>query len=234
MKLDLPFTSVILLSGGMGSRMNQSLPKQYLSLLGKPIIHYSLEIFSSISEIDEIIVVCEKEDQKYFTQSSKPITFAQPGERRQDSVFNGLQATSSKSELICVHDGARPFISTEMVLEVLKTGYKEKAAVVGVPVKFTVKIAKDNQTVETTPDRSKVWEIQTPQVVEKAMLIQGFKHAETYGLDVTDDVSLVEHLGLPVKLVMGSYSNLKITTPEDLLLAKKIAENLRTKEIQFS
>jgi 2-C-methyl-D-erythritol 4-phosphate cytidylyltransferase len=218
-------TSVILLAGGMGTRMGAATPKQYLVLKDKPLVRYSFEVFLTLPEIDEIVVVCDPQFKKLFhSTSSKPVVFALPGHRRQDSVFNGLQAASHA--LICIHDGARPFISKELVLKVLEQGRKYGAATLGVPVKFTVKESDPNHFVTHTPDRNKLWEIQTPQVLDRELLNQGFTYAHQHEITVTDDVSLAELLNKSVKLVEGSPTNLKITVPADLVIANQLIEIL--------
>ncbi len=217
-------TSVILLAGGIGTRMKALIPKQYLSLRGKPIAQYSFDLFLTIPEVLEVIVVCETRYQDLFktTNASPNIKFAEPGPRRQDSLFKGLQQISQNSTLVCVHDSARPFITREMVLRVLQEGRVHGAATVGMPIRFTVKERTPEGFVKQTLDRSLIWEIQTPQVTTPELLRKGFEKALAHNIDVTDDVALVELLGRPVKLVEGSYGNLKITTPEDVAIAEKL------------
>lgn len=213
--------SVILLAGGHGSRMKCNLPKQYLELHGKPIAHYSLEMFLSMSDVQEVIVVCDPAYCHYF--SSYGVKFALPGERRQDSLYNGLKAASC--EWICVHDSVRPFITVEMTQRLFADGKKMGAATVGMPMKWTVKLCKENNLVQNTLDRNLVWEGQTPQFLSKTVLLSGFSHAIEHDLTVTDDVSLAEIIGHPVKLVEGAYNNIKITTPEDMIIAQELHRN---------
>ncbi|MEI8365836.1 MAG: 2-C-methyl-D-erythritol 4-phosphate cytidylyltransferase [Parachlamydiaceae bacterium] len=214
-------TSAILLAGGIGSRMHTSSPKQFLSLGGKPIVRYSFDLFLEMPEIAEIVVVCDPAYRVFFESvtSNKPIHFALPGTRRQDSLYHGLQAATLSHELICVHDAARPLIDREIVLRVLEAGERWGAATAGMPVKFTVKQSTPHNFVASTPDRSHLWEIQTPQVLRRDILEEGFCYAQQHGITVTDDVSLAELLGKEVKLVEGSYTNLKITTASDLIVA---------------
>ena len=220
-------TSVVLLAGGTGTRMQASLPKQFLELGGKLIVLHSFDLFLGMAEIDEIVIVCAKNYRELFCKHAgatvqKAVRFAQPGLRRQDSVYNGLLETSAEAEWVCIHDAARPFIDQPLVYRVLEAAKLNGAAAPGVPLRFTVKEWKDEQIVKSTPDRSKLWEIQTPQVVKKTILQEGFRHAEGSGITVTDDVSLAENVGHPVKLVKGSERNIKITLPEDLLLANHL------------
>lgn len=217
--------SAILLAGGTGSRMQLQIPKQYLPIGNKPVALYSFEVFLNLPEIQEIIVVCAKEYQTLFQTDQKQVVFAEPGERRQDSVFNGLQAVQKDSEFVCIHDSARPHITPELVRRVLEAGLMYGAATVGVQARSTIKECNEFAFVKHTPDRSRIWEIQTPQVLRVSLLREGFKHINKKNLTVTDDVSIVEHLKYPVKLVEGDIRNLKITTQEDLLIAEQFLQN---------
>ncbi|MBS0629662.1 MAG: 2-C-methyl-D-erythritol 4-phosphate cytidylyltransferase [Verrucomicrobia bacterium] len=210
--------SAILLSGGIGSRMGITTPKQYLPLAGKIIALHSYELLKQIDRIKEVIVVCDTEYKSHFKNGK----FAEPGERRQDSLFNGLQHVSEDSEFVLVHDAARPLIKKEDIEAVIDAGLKFNAACLATPVKMTIKQADHNCMVIQTLPRDTLFEIQTPQVLKKEFLIRGFEKAEKQNLTVSDDVSLAEILGLPVKLVMGSYENIKVTTPEDLLFAENV------------
>jgi 2-C-methyl-D-erythritol 4-phosphate cytidylyltransferase len=212
--------SVILLAGGRGTRMGSSCPKQYLQLVDKPVIQYSIDLFKQIDVVKEIVVVSEPEYRHLFPG----FKFALPGERRQDSVYNGLQVVSRESDLICIHDSARPLITVEMVQRLLHEAKSIGAAALGVPVKATIKEMTPETHVKQTLDRSTLWEIQTPQAMYPHLLQRGFALAREKGLTVTDDVSLVEFLGEPVKLVQGCYRNIKITTPEDLIVAETYAK----------
>lgn len=212
--------SAILLAGGTGSRMQAATPKQFLPLNGKHIFRYSLELFLSIPEINEVVVVCEPQYRHLFADDD--VVFALPGQRRQDSVYNGLMAIASDSEYVCIHDSARPFITKETVLNVAAAAKEYGAATLGMPIKFTVKVCDNNLLVKNTPDRANIWEIQTPQVIRHDLLKKGFHQVNRDGITVTDDVSVVEVIGHPVKLVSGSYNNIKITTPDDLSFSEHL------------
>ncbi|KAG7976790.1 hypothetical protein I3843_06G167700 [Carya illinoinensis] len=222
--------SVILLAGGKGKRMGASMPKQYLPLLGQPIALYSLYTFSQLIQVKEIIVVCDPSYKDIFEGTKGKlcveVKFALPGKERQDSVYSGLQAVDSSSELVCIHDSARPLVSTGDIEKVLKDGWLNGAAVLGVPVKATIKEANSQSFVVRTLDRKTLWEMQTPQVIKPDLLKKGFELVNRGGLEVTDDVSIVEHLKHPVYITEGSYTNIKtvlqVTTPDDLLLAERI------------
>ncbi|CAK8564556.1 unnamed protein product [Lathyrus sativus] len=218
--------SVVLLAGGKGKRMGATMPKQYLPLLGQPIALYSFLTFSRMPEVKEIVVVCDPsyrdifEDVKGNCQAE--LKFALPGKERQDSVYNGFQVIDSNSELVCVHDSARPLVLQGDVKKVLKDGLLNGAAVLGVPSKATIKEANSDSFVVRTLDRKTLWEMQTPQVIKPELLRKGFELVNREGLEVTDDVSIVEHLKQPVYITEGSYTNIKVTTPDDLLLAERI------------
>ncbi len=217
--------SVILLAGGKGSRMRSDTPKQFLLLGKKPIAQYSFDLFLQLDEVEEIVVVCDSSYQNLFKSDVKPIVFAEPGERRQDSVYNGLKQAASHSKLICIHDSARPFIKKAFIQKAFLEADLWGASVVGVPVKYTVKLSDSAAFVKETLDRSKVWEMQTPQVIKKEWLEAGFAYAIQNQITVTDDVSLVELLHKPVKLVQGDYTNIKITTPDDLIFGEMILKH---------
>ncbi|KAL6840310.1 hypothetical protein ACP4OV_030120 [Aristida adscensionis] len=218
--------SVILLSGGQGKRMGASMPKQYLPLLGIPIALHSLKTFCQLMEVKEVVVVCDPDYIDVFEGSVEnlqiPLKFARPGKERQDSVFNGLQETDGNSELVCVHDSARPLVSSKDVKKVLGDAAVHGAAVLGVPVKATIKEADSDSFVVKTLDRKTLWEMQTPQVMKPSLLKDGFELVNREGLEVTDDVSIVEYLKHPVYITEGSYTNIKVTTPDDLLLAERL------------
>lgn len=221
-----PF-SVILLAGGRGMRMKSAIPKQYLTLHQKPLALYSFEVLASLPEVEDFIVVCEPQYEILFSHHPKAkelrLAFARPGLRRQDSVFNGLERVSNHS-LVCIHDSARPLIDSSIVRQVVQAANKWNAAVVGVKVRSTIKVCDEAQMVIDTPNRASLWEIQTPQVIQLHLLREGFAYAQQHQLTVTDDVSLVELLGKPVKVVEGSYLNIKVTTPEDLICVEKLIE----------
>ncbi|XVF75105.1 hypothetical protein PTKIN_Ptkin13bG0161400 [Pterospermum kingtungense] len=218
--------SVILLAGGKGKRMGASMPKQYLPLLGQPIALFSLYTFSHMIEVKEIVVVCDPSYKDIFEETEEKINvdlkFALPGKERQDSVYSGLQEVDLNSELVCIHDSARPLVTSEDVEKVLKDGWMVGAAVLGVPVKATIKEANSESYVVRTLDRKTLWEMQTPQVIKPELLRKGFDLVNRESLEVTDDVSIVEHLNHPVYVTEGSYTNIKVTTPDDLLLAERI------------
>lgn len=214
--------SVILLAGGTGSRIGGSCPKQFLPLAGLPIALHSLRLLASLDDAREIVIVCQEMYKHHFLSFNAPcpILFTPPGTRRQDSVRQGLLATCKESSFICIHDSARPFLEQKDLLRVIGSAKEKGASALAVPVKQTIKQIDSLGIVEKTFDRSHLLEVQTPQVMRRDLLIQGFEIAEKNTLSVTDDLSLVELTGHPVTLILGSSRNIKITTPEDLMLAE--------------
>jgi len=207
--------SAILLSGGLGLRMQQTTPKQYLLLHGVPIARRAFDALLTIQDWQEIVIVCDPLYRDLFPSHSW-VRFALPGKERFASVMHGVQALTKLCSLVCIHDAARPLLQTHDLVNVLHEGAKWGAAALAVPVRSTIKEATKEGIVKQTLDRSTLWETQTPQVLHYDLLKQGLA---LHSL-VTDDIALAELLGHKSKLVMGSYSNLKITTKEDFALAK--------------
>lgn len=226
-------TTVIVLAAGQGKRMNSKIHKQYLLIQDKPVIYYTLACLEE-SFVDDVVLVtgageeeyCRKEIiEKYGFHKVRAIVAG--GKERYHSVYQGLKAVTWQSEIIYIHDGARPFISEDMLQRAYEAADKNGACVVGMPVKDTVKIADEKGYVRDTPDRSFVWQIQTPQVFSYRLILDCYtKLIEQEdallkkGIKITDDAMVVEYFSsVPVKLVEGSYRNIKITTPEDLDIA---------------
>ena len=218
--------SIVLLAGGVGKRMGASIPKQYLEIRGKPIATYSMETFSTMPCIGEIVVVCEPEWRPVFEscydnlERQIPVKYASPGAERQDSVLSGLQEVRDGAELVAIHDSARPLIKASDVMACVVDAKRVGAAVLGVPVKPTIKEAGPDGMVVRTLNRSVLWEVQTPQVIEPNLLQQGFQLVQKENLEVTDDVSIIEAMGKPVIITRGCYTNIKVTTPEDMAVAE--------------
>jgi len=224
--------SAIILAAGRGKRLNTPVPKPLVRIGKLPAIVYSLRVLSSHPDIDEIIVVVSAANQRAITKALRKYSFKKikafvlGGARRQDSVDNGLKAVNAKSNWVLIHDSARPFIDRESISKVIFAAKKTGAAILGIPVKATIKSVKAGLLVDRTVDRANLWEIQTPQVFKKELIVRAYKKYSKR--NVTDDASLVEKLGKKVQVVPGSDENIKITTSVDLLFAEEIARrNLR-------
>jgi len=223
-------------AAGRGSRMGAREKKPYLSLSGKPILAYTLSECEKCSLIDEIILVVSESEIEYsrisiveafkFKKVSKIIA---GGLKRQDSVWEGLKALKNDYELVMVHDGVRPFVSQKILEKSIYETLHYKATVVAVPVKDTIKIVSKQGEVLETIDRSRVWMIQTPQTFKHDILKKAYEKAIKDGFYGTDDASLVEKLGIKVKIIPGFYENIKITTPEDLALGEVILKRRTSK-----
>jgi len=216
--------SFILLAGGVGKRMGADMPKQYLPLMGTPIAIHSLKKFAKMDEVGEIVVVCDASYDDVFASVpiEKPLVFARPGKERQDSVYNGMQAAREGAELLAIHDSARPLCAVEDARRCFNDAKIHGAAVLAVQSKATIKEVNKDLSIDKTLDRSRLWEMQTPQVIRPALLRAGYEYVNSKGLEVTDDVSIVEHLGERVQVTPGSYFNLKVTTPEDMFIAERL------------
>jgi len=223
---DINNVAVILLAGGKGKRMKSNVPKQFLPLLGRPVFLRSLDIFQNMKNVvSNIVIVLDesyRDEYKDIVNNDKRITWADPGAERQDSVFNGLSKVDDKCSLVAIHDAARPLVTIDEIMSVLSDAKKHGAAVLGVPMKATVKESVDGEFVLRTVPRSSLWEVHTPQVSTKSLFLKGFDNVKAKNLEVTDDVSVIEALGLPVKLTLGQYTNIKLTTPDDLQVASQI------------
>lgn len=220
--------AAIVLAAGRGKRMNSTVHKQYLLLQGKPVLYYSLKTFEECPFIDEVVLVtgegeisyCQKEIVEKFG-FSKVCAVVPGGKERYHSVYEGLKALK-EPDYVYIHDGARPFVDQEMLIRTRKTVLESQACVVGMPVKDTIKISDGEQNAVETPDRSKVWMIQTPQVFSYPLIYRAYKKLIDGNIqNVTDDAMVLELMEQrQAKLVEGSYQNIKITTPEDLLIAE--------------
>lgn len=254
--VDMDNVGFVLLAGGKGSRMKASMPKQFLTLQGKPVLQHSLDLFldalpaylksQGCSPPNCVVLVLDPSyhsDYQYLLEKyPQQLAFANPGVERQGSVENGLTAliqlaktTTTRAAdaggltFAAIHDSARPLVTIDEICRVVHDAQQVGAAVLGVPCKATIKESDDGQTVLRTIPRSRLWEVHTPQVINIDTLQRGFAKVRAENLEVTDDVSIVEALGEPVKLTLGEYTNLKITTPEDMDVATAILEERKQK-----
>lgn len=223
-------------AAGRGSRMCSKESKPYLALAGKPILAHTLSELEKCSLIDETVLIVAESEIGYARvsivevfQFKKVSKIVAGGLKRQDSVWEGLKALKNDGDVVMVHDGVRPFVSQEILEKSIDETTHYGATVVAVPAKDTVKLVSKRGEVLETLDRSKVWAIQTPQTFKREILQRAYEEAFKDGFYGTDDASLVEELGVGVKIVPGSYENIKITTPEDLALGEAILKRWASK-----
>lgn len=235
--------SVIIVAAGSGRRMNLDINKQYIKLDEKEMITHTIDVFYRNKNIDEI-VVCIKEEEEFFFVNEivnkynfENIKIAYGGAERQDSIYNGLQKVDKKCDIVLIHDGARPFVSDDIINESIKVAKEKDAAVVGVPVRDTIKVVEDG-IVKHTPQRSTLWSAQTPQTFKYDLIMKAYEEAYKNNYYGTDDSMLVEYIGKSISMVMGSYENIKITNQEDINVAeqildlrKKSKKKIKTKKI---
>jgi len=221
--------TAVILAAGKGSRMKAEINKQFLLLQGKPIIVHTLEAFNKCREIDEIIVVTAPEELEHFQGQvlnkyclDKVKRLIPGGAERQQSAYNGVAASSKDSEIVLIHDGARPFVSQQTIINCINEARKHGAASAGMPSKDTIKLVDDDHIVVSTPPRNRVWLTQTPQAFQRELISMAHTRAMEQEVTATDDAMLVELMDCPVKMVEGSYENIKITTPEDILVAEQL------------
>jgi 2-C-methyl-D-erythritol 4-phosphate cytidylyltransferase len=227
----MKFTSVIVLAAGKGQRLKSRVSKPLVKVGAKPLLAYSLKAFARNPRVHEIIVVVSQSNARAVSVMLKDFHPAKikkiilGGKRRQDSVSNGLKSLDAKADLVIIHDAARPFITKEMIDNIMREASEAGAAIAAVPVKATIKEVSGDY-VKKSLERSSLWEIQTPQVFKRSLIQQAY---ERFGkCDVTDDAMLVERMGVKPRVVYGSYTNIKVTTPEDLVIAEAIAKKWKT------
>lgn len=218
--------AAIVLAAGSGKRMNSQVHKQYLIIQDRPVLYYSLKEFED-SAVDEIVLVVGKGEEEFCRKEivdkygiSKVKAIVEGGKERYHSVFEGLKQTSD-ADYVLIHDGARPFVNQDIIRRCMQEVQKYQACVVGMPVKDTIKIADEEGYAKQTPDRKNVWMIQTPQTFSYALIYEAYEEMlKTEDTAITDDAMVLERIkGKKSKLIEGSYRNIKITTPEDLLIA---------------
>lgn len=218
--------AAIVLAAGSGKRMNSKVHKQYLIIQDRPVLYYSLKAFED-SAVDEIVLVVGKGEEEFCRKEivdkygiSKVKAIVEGGKERYHSVFEGLKQTSD-ADYVLIHDGARPFVNQKIIRRCMLEVPEYQACVVGMPVKDTIKIADEGGYAKQTPDRKNVWMIQTPQTFSYALIYEAYEEMlKTEDTAITDDAMVLERIkGKKSKLIEGSYRNIKITTPEDLLIA---------------
>ena len=220
--------TAIVLSAGKGRRMNSAIAKQYLLLDGIPVLAHSLRAFDN-SNVDDIVIVCGKGDEDFVRQEivekygiQKVTAIVEGGSERYFSVYNGLMACEG-AEYVLIHDGARPYVSTQLINECMNEVSKYPAVVVAVRVTDTIKVCDENGYVTATPNRECLWSVQTPQCFDYSLIFEAYtsfinEYQKDNGIQkVTDDASVVElYSKVNVKVINGDYKNIKITNPGDI------------------
>jgi 2-C-methyl-D-erythritol 4-phosphate cytidylyltransferase len=222
--------SVILPAAGSGKRMGGGTAKQFLPLGAEPVLIHTVRLFSECPLVDEIVIAAgDVAATRELVGNFPKVTYiVKGGAERQDSVWAGLQVVHSRPRVVCIHDAVRPLLPEQVLRDVLRAAAGCPAQMVGVPVKDTIKVAGADGFVTATPARSALWAMQTPEVFWVETLLQAYHKARADGFVGTDCSSLVERLGVPVRIHPGSYENLKLTTPEDFLLAEAILKRRQT------
>lgn len=234
--LDGKYLSAIITAAGSGNRMNSQINKPYLTIENKKIIELTLDKVSKIENFDEIILVIRKEDreivEKILEKYPKKISYVFGSTTRELSTFEGLKALNKKCQLVLTHDGVRPFASLDLFNKVLEELKLYKAVISATKSKDTIKIVDENMLVDFTPNRDYVYNIQTPQAFDKKLLFSMYEKYVESEFKITDDSQLFEFFkrDIPVKVVDGEYSNIKITTKEDILFAKAYIKSLEDEE----
>ena len=220
--------TAIVVAAGKSERMGTGTDKAFLNLGPKPVLAWSLLAFERCTDVDQIVVVVRK-DQIVATKAlvrmfgiSKIRTVVAGGQKRQDSVMNGLKEVDSDTRIVVIHDGARPCVKPETIAETVKVAKRTGAAVIGCHIWDTVKFVEKGTTVSRTEDRSKLWAVQTPQAFSASLIRRAYAEVVKRKVEVTDDASAVELIGEPVKIFETDVPNLKITTVEDLRVAAAV------------
>ena len=221
----------IIPAAGRGKRIGASVPKQFLEIQGKPLLHHTLTVFASCKLIDYVVLVMPRADvdemgEDWLNKYEIVRKVVVGGEQRQDSVYNGFSSLEKGTDIVVVHDGVRPFTTPQMITATVEAAQQHGAAITAIPVSDTVKQAADG-FVKQTVSRDGLWRVQTPQAFQRGLLQQAFKKAKKDSYYGTDEGSLVEYLGERVKIVPGSELNIKITRKEDLVLGESLLSRIR-------
>jgi 2-C-methyl-D-erythritol 4-phosphate cytidylyltransferase len=228
----MPNAHAIIVAAGKGLRMRAQMPKQYLPLNGIPVLARTIGAFARCPHIGKIIVVIPPGDQPHcrqhilpLVQTEKAIRLVEGGRERQDSVFNALNVIREKTDLVAIHDGVRPMITTDQITACITAADNSGACIMALPVTDTVKQVTRERTIARTVDRSDLWLAQTPQVFRHEIILEAHRKARREGFIGSDDAMLVERAGHPVRVVRGHKDNLKLTTQEDIALAEYLLKN---------
>lgn len=225
--------TALIMAAGKGTRMNADINKQYMEIAGIPVLARTLGAFQKCDEIDAIVIVINEDELNLCKNNiverynfTKVKALVSGGSERQNSVYKGLCSLEDKDGLVLIHDGARPFVSQQNIIDCISAIKTYGACGVGVRLKDTLKISDRDGFVAQTPDRSNLWSIQTPQGFYIPIILAAHEKAIQDDFLGTDDMMLVERQGIPVKIVEGSYQNIKITTPDDLIIGESISAKM--------
>jgi len=221
--------SAIIVAGGSGTRMEHPIRKQYILLGNRPILSHTLEVFTTCGLIRDIILVIPQGDVEYCKINVLPhargagkVVLVTGGEVRQESVYSGLKAVEGTDGIVLIHDGVRPFVHTDLISTLIEVAEQEGACIPGIPAFDTLKKVNRSGVVKETMERGSVCLVQTPQAFQYSLIRKAHDVASKEGFLGTDDASLAERMGYPVRLIQGRKDNIKITTQEDLELAHAI------------
>lgn len=222
---------VIIAAGGLGKRLGKSQPKQFFLLKGKPVLSWTISKFEECPLIDGIVLVIPARMKDYTREHvllphgyEKVRNVVEGGKERKDSVLEGLRILQTNTDTVLVHDGVRPIISQQLIIEVIRATQRWGAVVPALPIRETIKEVGQDSLVSSTLDRKKVCLIQTPQGFKKDLICQAYEEARKRGWQASDDASLVERLGVRVKTIPGEETNIKITSPQDLVVSQLFLE----------
>lgn len=220
--------AAIVLAAGAGRRMGGERTKAYLPIAGRPLVLRTLDRMFATKTVEQVVLVvrAEEMDRCRALLGADPLLCHRPyqlragGSTRQESARRGLERLGADTNVVIIHDGARPFVSAALIDRCVASAAVHGAVVVGLPALNTIKVVGDDHLIRATPERRSLWEIQTPQVFQRELIVAAHQQAERDGVEVTDDAMVVERLGKPVYVLEGERTNLKITLPEDLWLAE--------------
>jgi len=222
--------TAIIVAAGEGKRIGGAISKTFLPVAGRPLVLRTLDRFFSTKSVEQVILVVADKDIRRSQElirsdsnlSQRPWLLQAGGESRQASVRHGLERLGSDCEIVAIHDGARPFVSAGLIDRCVDEARRSGAAVIGLPVRDTIKVVSEDHWVKATSPRNTLWEIQTPQVFRKEIIVEAHHWGKRQAIEATDDAMLVEQMGQPVFLLEGERTNIKITVPEDFLLAEAL------------
>jgi len=227
--------TAIVLAAGAGRRIGADVSKTYLSIAGRPLVLRALDRMFAAKSIEEVILVVDENEletcaamlRRDVALVNRPWVLQSGGSTRQQSARRGLERVDAVADIIVIHDGARPFVSAALIDRLVEAAAEKGAAVAGLPVRDTIKVVGSDGLIQSTPERRSLWEVQTPQVFRRELIIAAHAAAAIKGVEATDDAMVVEQFGKPVFVLEGERSNIKITLPEDIWLAEMMIRDGR-------